>query len=98
MKEYCWTDQQRQKFIDTYGGGYGNAVHHPALLKVWVEMKYRNNCGETTMNPENRMLKQVHLENAAEADYTFSMLMGEDVRPAPRFHTKRTQPMTNIDA
>ena len=36
---------------------------------------------ETTMNPENRMLKQVNIENAAEADYIFSMLMGEDVGP-----------------
>ena len=47
---------------------------------------------ETTMNPENRMLKQVHLENAAEADYTFSMLMGEDVARAA-ISLKRMQRM-----
>ena len=78
-KEYCWTDQQRQKFIDTYGGGSENAVHtqrYKGLGEMNPEQLW-----ETTMNPENRMLKQVHLENAAEADYIFSMLMGEDVGP-----------------
>lgn len=40
---------------------------------------------ETTMNPDNRMLKQVNIENAAEADYIFSMLMGEDVGPRREF-------------
>ena len=71
-KEYCWTDQQRQKFIDTYGGGSENAVHtqrYKGLGEMNPEQLW-----ETTMNPENRMLKQVHLENAAEADYIFSML------------------------
>ena len=40
---------------------------------------------ETTMDPENRMLKQVNIDNAAEADYIFSMLMGEDVGPRREF-------------
>ena len=69
-KEYCWTDQQRQKFIDTYGGGSENAVHtqrYKGLGEMNPEQLW-----ETTMNPENRMLKQVHLENAAEAYYIFS--------------------------
>ena len=52
---------------------------------------------ETTMNPENRMLKQVHLENAAEADYIFSMLMGEDVGPRRDFIEKNAT-YANIDA
>ena len=94
-KEYCWTDQQRQKFIDTYGGGSENAVH-TQRYKSLGEMKPEQ-LWETTMNPENRMLKQVHLENAAEADYIFSMLMGEDVGPRRDFIEKNAT-YANIDA
>ena len=94
-KEYCWTDQQRQKFIDTYGGGSENAVHtqrYKGLGEMNPEQLW-----ETTMNPENRMLKQVHLENAAEADYILSRMMGEDVGPRRDFIEKNAT-YANIDA
>ena len=52
---------------------------------------------ETTMNPETRLLKQVSLENATNADYTFSMLMGEDVGPRREFIEKNAT-YANIDA
>ena len=94
-EEYCWTDAQRQKFIDTYGGGSENAVH-TQRYKGLGEMNAQQ-LWETTMDPENRMLKQVNIENAAEADYIFSMLMGEDVGPRREF-IEDNATYANIDA
>ncbi len=82
-EEYCWDEQQRQAFINKYGGGNENSVHTQRYkglgemnaLQLW----------DTTMNPEHRTLKQVAIENAAEADHVFSMLMGEDVAPRREF-------------
>lgn len=94
-EEYCWTDQQRQHFIDTYGGGSENAIH-AQRYKGLGEMNPVQ-LWETTMNPENRMLKQVSIENAAEVDHVFSMLMGEDVGPRRDFIEKNAT-YANIDA
>ena len=52
---------------------------------------------ETTMNPETRLLKQVTIDDAAEADYIFSMLMGDDVPPRREF-IERNATYANIDA
>ena len=65
-EEYCWTDAQRQKFIELYGAGEEKAVH-TQRYKGLGEMNAQQ-LWETTMDPENRMLKQVNIENAAEAD------------------------------
>lgn len=94
-EEYCWTDAQRQKFIDTYGGGSENAIH-TQRYKGLGEMNAQQ-LWETTMDPDNRMLKQVNIENAAEADYVFSMLMGEDVGPRREF-IEENATYANIDA
>ena len=95
VEEYCWTDAQRQAFIDTYGGGSENAVH-TQRYKGLGEMNAQQ-LWETTMDPENRMLKQVNIENAAEADFIFSMLMGEDVGPRREF-IEENATYANIDA
>ncbi|MCP3893572.1 DNA topoisomerase (ATP-hydrolyzing) subunit B [Bacteroides sp.] len=95
VEEYCWTDAQRQKFINTYGGGSENAVH-TQRYKGLGEMNAQQ-LWETTMDPENRMLKQINIENAAEADHVFSMLMGEDVGPRREF-IEENATYANIDA
>ena len=94
VEEYSWTDAQRQKFIDTYGGGLENAVH-TQRYKGLGEMNAQQ-LWETTMDPDNRMLKQVNIDNAAEADYIFSMLMGEDVGPRREF-IEENATYANID-
>lgn len=83
VEEYCWDDRQRRSFIDRYGDGDENAVH-TQRYKGLGEMN-ASQLWDTTMNPDNRTLRQVTIENAAEADHIFSMLMGEDVAPRREF-------------
>ena len=90
-EEYCWNDMQVQQFIAKYG----------EKTKV---MRYKG-LGEmsneelrvTTMDPEHRILKQVNISDAAEADRVFSMLMGEDVGPRRDFIESNAN-YANIDA
>ena len=90
-EEYCWTDQQVQQFIAKYGEGT-KVQRYKGLGEMSAE-----ELKDTTMDPDQRLLKQVTINDAAEADRVFSMLMGEDVGPRRDFIEANAN-YANIDA
>jgi DNA gyrase subunit B len=95
-QEYCWNDVQRDAAIQRLkGSGKEDSVHvqrYKGLGEMNAEQLW-----ETTMNPETRTLRQASIENAAECDHTFSMLMGDEVAPRREFIEKNAK-YAKIDA
>lgn len=93
---YAWNDDQRDRLIDELKGSGSESSVNVQRYKGLGEMNAEQ-LWETTMNPENRTLRQVTIENAAECDQIFSMLMGDDVPPRREFIEKHAK-YANIDA
>ena len=90
-EQYCWTEEEREKIVAEFGNG-SKIQRYKGLGEMSEQQLW-----ETTMNPETRLLRQVTIENAAEADRIFSMLMGDEVPPRREFIEKNAH-YANIDA
>ena len=90
-EQYCWTEEERERLLEEFGNGA-----QIQRYKGLGEMSHQQ-LWDTTMNPETRLLRQVTIENAAEADRIFSMLMGDEVAPRREFIEENAS-YANIDA
>ncbi len=90
-KEYAWNEEQRLALMEQMGQG-ANVQRYKGLGEMNAEQLW-----ETTMNPENRTLRQIQINNLADADSIFSMLMGDEVPPRREFIEKNAT-YARIDA
>ena len=88
---YCWTEAERENYIAELGSG-AKVQRYKGLGEMSEQQLW-----DTTMNPETRLLRQVTIESAAEADRIFSMLMGDEVAPRREFIEENAS-YANIDA
>ncbi|MBQ8864313.1 MAG: DNA topoisomerase (ATP-hydrolyzing) subunit B [Rikenellaceae bacterium] len=91
-ERYCWSDEERDRIIEEIGSKGVDVQRYKGLGEMNAEQLRK-----TTMCPETRELEQVSIENAAEADRIFSMLMGDDVEPRREF-IERNAHLANVDA
>jgi DNA gyrase subunit B len=90
---YAYSDTERDKVVGDLGGMNGVTLQrYKGLGEMNPEQLW-----ETTMNPENRILLQVNIEDAAAADRTFDMLMGNEVAPRKRFIQSHAKKVRNLD-
>ncbi|MDY5969404.1 MAG: DNA topoisomerase (ATP-hydrolyzing) subunit B [Bacteroidales bacterium] len=89
---YCWTEDDRLRAIAEFGGNVDELEAGKGKANGITVQRYKGlgemnpeQLWETTMDPENRQLRQITIENAAAADRVFSMLMGDDVPPRRQF-------------
>ncbi|MEY4866290.1 MAG: topoisomerase (ATP-hydrolyzing) subunit [Bacteroidota bacterium] len=94
-QRYCWNDIDREQAVAELGKGNDSSVviqRYKGLGEMNAEQLW-----ETTMNPESRTLRRIAIDNAALADSTFSMLMGDEVPPRREFIEKNAK-YARVDA